>query len=219
MLQEFIKAFLLIFVSEMGDKTQVLLLTCAARYSIIHVLLGIFFGVALNHGLAIIIGMYLSNLISSDLLHIATGIIFIIFGISAFKEGHENNEGAMLKCGPILTVAGTFFLGELGDKTQLTAMTLAMESDYPMIILTGSVAGMLAVGFMGIIIGAALTKIVPSYIIKSLSGLTFIIFGSTRLLTLLKIFVNNPVNQGIYMTIAIFLTAYLIKNLTYRRIN
>lgn len=218
MLQEFIKAFLLIFVSEMGDKTQVLLLTCAARYSIIHVLWGIFFGVALNHGLAILIGMYLSNLISSELLHIATGIIFIIFGISAFREENEDMEKTILKCGPVLTVAGTFFLGELGDKTQLTAMTIAMESDYPMIILAGSIAGMLAVGFMGIIIGSALTKIVPSYIIKSLSGLIFIIFGSVKLHTL-KIFVNKPINQGIYTTVAIFLIAYLIKNLTYRRIN
>ncbi|MGB4438309.1 MAG: TMEM165/GDT1 family protein [Sedimentibacter sp.] len=60
-------------------------------------------------------------------------------------------------------------------------MTLAMEGQYPLIILSGSVASMLSIGFVGIIIGTSLTKHIPSYIIKSISGLIFIIFGLMRL--------------------------------------
>jgi putative Ca2+/H+ antiporter (TMEM165/GDT1 family) len=68
----------------------------------------------------------------------------------------------------------------MGDKTQLTAMTLAMEAQYPVLVLGGSITGMLAIGLVGIIIGTALTKFIPSNIIKIISGLVFIIFGLMR---------------------------------------
>ena len=218
MLQEFIKAFTLIFIAEMGDKTQVLLMTCAARYSILQVLIGIFIGVAINHGLAIIIGIYISNIIANDFLQIFAGIIFIIFGLFTFKDdSNEKENNKTFKCGPILTVAGAFFLGELGDKTQLTVMTIAMEANYPIVILMGSIVGMIVVGCMGIIIGTALTKRIPSYIIKILSGLIFIVFGFAKLFTTSAIFINNPMNQGILIVATFFISLLLLKKLIWNR--
>jgi len=218
MLQEFVKAFVLIFIAEMGDKTQVLLISCAARYSILQVLMGIFIGVALNHGLAIIIGIYISNIIATDFLQIFAGIIFIIFGLFTFKyDSIEKENNKTLKCGPVLTVAGTFFLGELGDKTQLTVMTIAMEANYPIVILMGSIVGMIVVGCMGIIIGTALTKRIPSYIIKMLSGLIFIVFGFAKLFTTSAIFINNPMNQGMLIVATFFISLLLLKKLIWNR--
>lgn len=213
MLQEFVKAFFLIFIAEMGDKTQVLLMTCAARYSILQVIIGILIGVSLNHGLAIIIGIYISNIIANDFIQICAGIIFILFGLYSFKNDEEKHQDRTLKCGPIIAVAATFFLGELGDKTQLTAMTIAMESKYPFIVLLGSIAGMITVGCLGIIIGTALTKKVPSYIIKMISGLIFIAFGLIELFAKSFLFVCNPMNQGILLVTTFFISLFLIRKL------
>jgi putative Ca2+/H+ antiporter (TMEM165/GDT1 family) len=218
MIHEFIKTFILIFVAEMGDKTQILLMTCAARYSIIQVLFGIIVGVALNHGLAIIIGTYISNIINFDLLQIFAGIIFIVFGLLTLKvEKEDTKKSSTLKCGPILAVAITFFIGELGDKTQLTAMTIAMESSYPFLVLIGSIAGMIVVGCVGIIIGTALTKRIPSYIIKMISGLVFIIFGLIKLFNTSNAIIENVINQGIIIVTLGFISLFLITNLIINR--
>lgn len=217
MIHEFIKTFLLIFVAEMGDKTQILLLTCAARYSTIQVLIGILIGVTLNHGLAIIVGTCISSIIDIDILQVFAGVIFVIFGFFALKQD-DNEEGKTksLKFSPVLTVAGTFFIGELGDKTQLTSMTIAMEANYPFVVLMGSILGMLIVGCLGIIVGTSLTKRVPSFIIKIISGLIFIVFGIIKLFNSSDVFKGNEFNQGIIIIalalIALFLTKKLIMN-------
>jgi len=218
MLHEFIKAFLLIFVAEMGDKTQILLMACATRYTILQVQIGITLGVALNHGLAIVIGTYIANIINFNLVQIFAGIVFIIFGLLALvNDVDENEKIKIFKCGPILAVAITFFVGELGDKTQLTAMTLAMESEYPFFVLMGSIVGMLVVGFVGIIIGTALTKRIPSYIIKIISGLIFIVFGLIKLFNTSDILIGSELYQGMLIIALGFVSLYLITNLIMNR--
>ncbi|HAS92094.1 MAG TPA: UPF0016 domain-containing protein [Clostridiales bacterium] len=182
MYKEFLETFILVFVAEMGDKTQLMLMTLAAKYKIIDVLLGIFLGVLLNHGTAVFIGSCISNLIDEYLLHVFAGVIFIIFGIITIVFEDEDESKKQYGLGPVITTALTFFLGEMGDKTQLTCMTLSMDAHYPSVVLAGSVTAMLAIGLAGIIIGTSLTKFIPSYIIKTISGLIFIIFGVVRMI-------------------------------------
>lgn len=178
---EFLEAFILVMTAEFGDKTQFLLMALAAKYTVLQMLTGILLGVFINHGAAVIIGCYLANVIRGNLLEIFTGFIFIAFGIMTIVcEDEGNSSRRMLKFGPILTTAFTFLLGEMGDKTQLAAMTLAMEASFPPFVLAGSVTAMVVTGFLGIIIGTSLTKRIPSNIIKAISGLVFIIFGLMR---------------------------------------
>jgi len=182
MQKEFFETFVLVFFAEMGDKTQLMLMTLAAKYTMVQMLAGILLGVLLNHGTAVYIGCFISNLTEEYLLQIFAGIIFIIFGIITIVHEEKDEKGKQYNLGPIFTTALTFFLGEMGDKTQLTCMTLSMDAVYPLIVLSGSVAAMLSVGIIGIIIGTSLTKYIPSYIIKTISGLIFIIFGIMRLI-------------------------------------
>lgn len=182
MFGEFIEAFVLVFVAEVGDKTQLMLMTLAAKYTVMQMLLGILLGVTVNHGAAVVIGCCLSNVIEGRLLQLFAGFIFIVFGILTILYDEEDEKRKNYKFGPILTTALTFLLGEMGDKTQLTAMTLAMEAQHPALVLVGSISGMLAIGIIGIIIGTTLTKYIPSNIIKIISGLVFIIFGLMRLI-------------------------------------
>lgn len=214
MLIEFIKTFLLIFIAEMGDKSQFLVMTCAAKYSPRQVFAGMFIGIVLNHSVAIIIGSYLSHIIQYELLHIFTGVIFILFGFLSFvNEKEEICNSRKYKLGPVLTVATTFLLAELGDKTQLTAMTIAMDSEYPFIILLGSTMGMLCIGLIGIIIGNTLTKNMPSYIMKTISGTVFIVFGIVKIFEAFPVFANNIMYQSIFIAIVGIISLYQISKL------
>lgn len=180
MFGEFLEAFVLVFVAEIGDKTQLMLMTLAAKYAVIQMILGILLGVTINHGAAVVIGCCLSSVIEGRLLQLFAGFIFMVFGILTIVYDDEEEKNRSFRFGPIITTALTFLLGEMGDKTQLTAMTLAMEAQHPALVLAGSVTGMLAIGVVGIIIGTALTKYIPSNIIKTISGLVFILFGIMR---------------------------------------
>ena len=182
MYKEFLETFILVFIAEMGDKTQLMLMTLAAKYTVIQVLAGILLGVFLNHGSAVLIGSYISCLTDEYFLQLFAGVIFIIFGIITIVFEDEGESKKQYNLGPVITTALTFFLGEMGDKTQLTCMTLSMDAHYPSAVLAGSVTAMLSIGLAGIIVGTSLTKFLPSYIIKTISGLIFIIFGIIRMI-------------------------------------
>ena len=137
----------------MGDKTQILAMTFAFA-SCKKVLIGIGLGVFLNHGLAVILGSYLSRMIPISTLQMIAGAAFIGFAFWTLKPEKEGEENELrMQFGPVATVSLAFFLGELGDKTQLTAITMAADAKYPLMILAGTVSGMAATGALGIIIG------------------------------------------------------------------
>lgn len=183
MLQELIKAFTLIFIAEMGDKTQILAMAFATKYQVKKVLLGIFLGAFLNHGLAVILGSYISNFIPINTIQIIAGFAFVGFSIWTLKseDDDEENEEHKSKFGPVITVALAFFIGELGDKTQLTAITLATDAKYPVFILCGTVLGMIVTGGIGIIIGKKLGDKIPEFAIKIIAASVFMFFGVTKL--------------------------------------
>ena len=196
MLQEMIKAFFLIFVAEMGDKTQILAMAFATRYPVKKVLAGIFFGALLNHGLAVALGSYISNFVPINTIQTIAGVAFVGFSLWTLKseEGEDEEESGKIKFGPVLTVASAFFIGELGDKTQLTAITLATDAAYPVLILCGTVLGMIATGGIGIIIGKKLGDKIPEFTIKIVAATVFMFFGTTKLYQTLPDSVLTPVN-------------------------
>lgn len=183
MLQEMIKAFLLIFVAEMGDKTQILALAFATRFPVKKVLAGIGIGAFLNHGLAVALGSYLSKVVPINTVQMIAGIAFVAFALWTLKPDDEEDgeEETKMRFGPTATVALAFFLGELGDKTQLTAITLAADAGYPLMILAGTVSGMIATGALGIFIGKKLGDRIPELGIKLLASTIFMFFGIQKL--------------------------------------
>jgi len=183
MLREMIKAFLLIFIAEMGDKTQILAMAFATRFPVRKVLAGIGLGAFLNHGLAVLLGNYLSKAVPINTIQMIAGAAFVGFAIWTLKpEKEEDDEKEPgMQFGPTLTVALAFFLGELGDKTQLTAITLAADAEYPVMVLAGTVSGMIATGALGIIIGKKLGDKIPELGIKILAASIFMFFGLQKL--------------------------------------
>ncbi len=184
MIKELGNASLLIFLAEMGDKTQILAMAFALKYSVGQVLSGVAFGSFLNHGLAVLFGSYLGHLLPLGTLRITAGFLFLLFGLWALipeKEGPDKNS--RISDYPVLAVAFAFFVGELGDKTQLTAITLASNASFPLAVLGGTVLGMVLTSCVGIAVGTKLGDRVPELALKLISGGVFIGFGLYQLWT------------------------------------
>lgn len=187
MFNEFIRAFVLIFLAEMGDKSQIIAMTFATKYRIRDVMLGVTLGVVFNHALAIILGSFISKLIPTIYIQIIAGFLFIIFGLNSLSIDKEEDLEDKKKFPPILTVAIAFFIGELGDKTQLATMALAAESINPIIVLMGSSTAMIATSSLGIFIGSKVGKKIPEVSVKIVSSLVFLIFGLMRVTSSINI--------------------------------
>lgn len=185
----FVIAFLLIFVSELGDKTQLLVLSFSAKLKARTILLGVALGSLLSHGIAIAFGSFLGNIENASfqyLLKIVTYLSFIVFGIitliksDSTKEDSKNSNRNNLKSSLsyILFIALTIAIGELGDKTFLASIGLGIE--YPLYkasLICGAVAGMVISDLIAIIFGKALSHKIPENVMQKLSGILFLIFG------------------------------------------
>ncbi|WP_427339619.1 TMEM165/GDT1 family protein [Caloranaerobacter sp. DY30410] len=182
MITEFIRALFLIFMAEMGDKTQILAMSFATQFSVKSVLFGVFIGSFLNHGLAVILGTCLSSIIPVNFIQVLAGFLFIGFALwTLYDEDEENESGRKSRFGPVLTVALAFFIGELGDKTQLTAITLSIDARYPFFILLGTVTGMVLTSVLGIYVGSKLADKISEFTLRIVSAAIFMFFGVSKL--------------------------------------
>ncbi len=193
----FLIAFLLIFISELGDKTQLLVLSFSSKLKAKTILLGVALGSLFSHGIAILFGSFLGNienLIFQHFLKIITYISFIIFGIiTLLKSKTENEENSQnnrknLKnnLGYILFIAFTIAVGELGDKTFLASIGLGIEySAYKISLICGAIVGMIMSDLIAIVFGRALSHKIPESIMQKFSGILFLIFGLVEILNFL----------------------------------
>ena len=107
------------------------------------------------------------------------------FGLWSLKPDgtdEEEEESNIKNFGPVLTVATAFFMGEIGDKTQLAVITLSTQGSFPLLILAGTVLGMIITSGIGVLVGMKLGKKIPEVGLKIGSGITFMIFGYVGLL-------------------------------------
>jgi len=175
----FLTSLLFITLAEMGDKTQLLAMALATKYKALHVLIGIFFATILNHAFAVWCGKFLTTIIPLNIISLIAAISFIAFGLWTLKGDKldEKDKDKKPKYGPIITTAILFFIAEMGDKTQLTTVSLAVKFGDFVPVLTGTTLGMLVADAFGIGVGIVLGKKIPEHIIKWVSAGIFILFG------------------------------------------
>lgn len=218
-MNEFLKAFSIVFIAEMGDKSQLLAFAFATRYSLKTVLSGISFGILLNHGVAILLAMVISNFISIEVIKLVSAFVFIYFGLNSLilEYDEDEEEEKRTKLGPILTIALTFFLGEFGDKTQISAMTLAVMSKNPLLILVATVSSMILVSLFGIIVGKVLGKKIPEYTMKILAAFMFMGFGVLELKKAVPAQYLVPGNIAIFFLLLVSFVSFILYRNTKRR--
>ena len=184
-------AFFMIFVSELGDKTQILVMSFSGKQKIATILLGVALGTFFSHGLAILFGSYIGAINNENvklILDFVTNIIFIIFGLIFLfnkekEESDENKTGLLsklsnIKLNYILIIAISIAVGELGDKTFLAAIGLGIQyAKYKIPLVIGAIMGMAISDLLAIILGKIISKKIPEELMKKISGILFIIFG------------------------------------------
>ena len=174
----FITALTVVVLAEMGDKTQLLAMAFAGKYSWKTVMAGVFAATVLNHFLAVIVGVYLGTSIDAHSIQIAASVAFIFFGLWTIRgDKLEDDTTSDSRHGPFWTVVITFFLAEMGDKTQFATITLAAQ--YPSIlpVLAGSTTGMMIADGIGILAGSFVNKKISQKTMKWIAALIFIAFG------------------------------------------
>jgi putative Ca2+/H+ antiporter (TMEM165/GDT1 family) len=177
-MEEFLLSFGLIFVAELGDKTQLVALTLATRFKAGVVLAGIFIATLLVHLLSVGIGGITGTFLSAGWIELLSGLAFIGFGLWTIR-GDELDEDQGTRhslTSPLLIVIITFFLAELGDKTMLGTVTLA--ASYSLVwVWIGSTLGMVLSDGIAIWVGQALGKKLPERAIKIGAAAIFFAFG------------------------------------------
>lgn len=171
-------AFIMIFVAEMGDKTQLVALCLASRFNAWLVLGGITVATLVVHVFSVLLGGGVGKVLPLGWISLTAALAFIGFGLWTLRgdEAPDESCGATPVRSPFWLVTTTFFLAELGDKTMLSTVTLA--TGHPIIpVWLGSTLGMVVADGLAIIVGLMLGKKLPERAIKIGAALIFFGFG------------------------------------------
>ena len=200
---EFIYPFfissILVFLSELGDKTQLLVLSFSTKDRAKNILLGVAIGTFFCHGMAILFGSKLGSFENETFqfyLELFTCISFLLFGILGFLPKKDKSYApsfltsflqkiSNIKMNYVFVIALNIVLGELGDKTFLASLGLGIQySEYKISLILGSIFGMVASNSIALFFGRFLgNKFSPKFV-ELLSNLIFIAFGVFGLICL-----------------------------------
>lgn len=179
-------AFLLstavIFVAELGDKSQLMAMTFAARYRARDVLIGITIATAIVHLASVGIGLAVGTAFADyqGVIAVVAGLAFLAFAVWTLRGDEltdEEADKARRSTGAAILAVGTaFFLAELGDKTMLATITLATREDW-FGTWVGSTLGMVLADALAIGVGAVLGRTLPEKTVRYGAAVLFALFG------------------------------------------
>ena len=188
----FFKVFLTEFIAEMGDKTQLMLIALTSKYKLKDIILGTAAAILVLNGLAVLAGGLVSEFIPDWLIKTIAALAFLYFAASTIA-GDDDDEGeedgkSKIKFAP-LAVFCTFFVAELGDKTQLTAITFGANEGMgaALIVWLGCSLGLFAADILGMLVGYLLKSKVPEGLLNTLAFAIFSVFGVYTLYQGLKL--------------------------------
>ncbi|MFI7517238.1 TMEM165/GDT1 family protein [Micromonospora echinofusca] len=173
-------SFGVIFVAELGDKSQLMALTFATRFKTVPVLIGITVATAVVHLASVAIGYGLGAALPTEWISLVAGLAFLGFGAWTLRGDtlteEEKRKAEKTNKSAIVAVSVAFFLAELGDKTMLATITLATQYGWFGTWL-GSTIGMVAADALAILVGRMLGRRLPEKTIKYGAAVLFAICG------------------------------------------
>lgn len=179
----FLKVFFTEFIAEMGDKTQLMLIALTSKYKLKDIIMGTAAAILVLNGLAVLVGGLVSECIPEWLIKIVAAVAFLYFAASTIAgddDDEEEEEGgkSKIKFAP-LAVFCTFFVAELGDKTQLTAITFGANEGMgaALVVWIGCSLGLFAADILGMLVGYLLKSKTPDGLLNTLAFVIFAIFG------------------------------------------
>ena len=179
-MEAFVLSFVIIFLAEMGDKSQLMALAFATRYRAITVLVAITVATLLVHAGSVIVGAAFAMALPIEAIQVVAGVAFFVFAAWTIRgdELGDEDEKRAERSGhwALLTIGTAFFLAELGDKTMLATITLATTEE-PWGTWLGSTFGMVAADAIAVAVGAAIGTRLPERYVKLFAAGAFVVFG------------------------------------------
>ena len=174
-------SFGVIFIAELGDKSQLMALAFAARFPAVAVLVAITVATALVHLGSVVLGATVATVLPTNVVAIVAGLAFLGFAAWTLRgDVLGASEEARARTEPtrsiVLTVGTAFFLAELGDKTMLATVTLATHKNV-LGTWIGSTAGMVVADALAIVVGKVLGANLPERAIRIGAAVAFVVFG------------------------------------------
>jgi putative Ca2+/H+ antiporter (TMEM165/GDT1 family) len=174
----FLASLAFVVLAEMGDKTQLLAMAFAAKFRWQTVMWAVFVATAANHLGAAAAGSWLASVVPLGTIKIVAAASFILFGLWTIRGDRLEGEDERYHFSPFWTVTVAFFIAEMGDKTQLATISLAVEYRAVWTVWMGTTLGMMISNAFGIVFGNLMGRRLPDRAIKWAAALIFIAFGA-----------------------------------------
>lgn len=171
-------------LAEIGDKTQLLAFILAARFKKpVPIISGILAATIVNHGLAGALGAWITDTVSPDVLRWALGLSFIGMAVwTLIPDAIEADETSIARrFGVFGATSITFFLAEMGDKTQIATVAMAAHYSTPTIVVIGTTLGMLIADVPAVFAGDKLASRIPMKLVHSVAAAIFAVLGIVTL--------------------------------------
>lgn len=169
-----------VFIAEMGDKTQLLLVAFSSKYKVRDIVCGTGAAILVLNALAVMLGSFAGSLIPLWIVKFSAGILFLVFSVTSLNDDENEEEKKIVKSG--LSAAAVFFsfmIAEFGDKTQFAALTFGASEGLKLCILVWAAcsAGLFLADMIGLAAGLIFKRTFSSAFIKILSSCLFAFFG------------------------------------------
>ena len=172
-------------LAEIGDKTQLLAFLLAARFKKpLPIVMGILLATIVNHGLAGAVGAWITQVTRPEVLRWVLGLSFIGMAIWTLIPDKIEEEEAQVaqRLGVFGATLITFFLAEMGDKTQIATVAMAAHYSTPILVVIGTTLGMLIADVPAVFVGDRLADKIPMRLVHTLAAAIFAALGLATLL-------------------------------------
>jgi putative Ca2+/H+ antiporter (TMEM165/GDT1 family) len=171
-------------LAEIGDKTQLLAFLLAARFKKpLPIVAGIFVATVFNHGLAGALGAWITSTLTPEVLRWVLGLSFL--GMAAWTLVPDKIEDDEVSVASRFGVFGatlvTFFLAEMGDKTQVATVAMAAHYPDPLLVVVGTTLGMLIADVPAVFAGDKLAAKIPLKLVHGIAAAMFAVLGLATL--------------------------------------
>lgn len=205
------------FIAEMGDKTQLMLVGMSVKYKMRDVILGTAVAILVLNGLAVLLGGLVGEMLPEWVIKLAAALAFLFFAYTTIQKEDDEEEDVKniaSKFAP-LAVFCTFFLAELGDKTQLTAVTFGASEGLAngLIVWIACSVGLFAADMVGLVIIALVRGKMPEGLLKIMAFGIFSVYGIVTLTYAMNLIAgegsNAPLRVAVITTVAFIIVCVI----------